>query len=70
MCVCTCVIPKYCSLECLRRNTIVPLTISRTRATFHEAIYNYKTAGAHYYTCLHLVWNVVVTLKLFMHSIR
>ena len=26
----------------------------------HEAICNYKTAGAHYCTCLHLVWNVVV----------
>ena len=27
-----------------------------------------KTAGAHYYSCLHLVWNVVIRLKLFTHS--
>ena len=39
----------------LSRNTIFPLTTSRTHATFHEAIYNYKTAGTHYCTCLHLV---------------
>ena len=34
----------------------------------HEAICNYKTEGAHYCTYLHLVWNVVVMLKLFTHS--
>ena len=39
----------------LSRNTIFPQTTSRTRATFHEAIYNYKAAGVHYCTCLHLV---------------
>ena len=26
--------------------------------SMHEAICNYKTAGAHYCTCLHLVWNM------------
>ena len=26
-----------------------------THATFHEAIYNYKATGTHYYTCLHHV---------------
>ena len=31
--------------------------------SMHEAICNYKTAGAHYCTCLHLVWNVVVMLN-------
>ena len=39
----------------LSRNTIFPLTTSRTHATFHEAIYNYKATGTHYYTCLHHV---------------
>ena len=48
---------KYCSLESV---TIFLLTTSRTHATFHEVIYNYKTAGAYYCTCLHIVWNVVV----------
>ena len=38
--------------------------------SMHEAICNYKTAGAHYCTYLHLVWNVVVMLKLFTHSNR
>ena len=38
--------------------------------SMHEAICNYKTAGAHYCTCLHLVWNVVVMLKLFTHKER
>ena len=40
MCVCSCVILKHCSL--LSRNIIFPLTTSRTHATFHEVIYNYK----------------------------
>ena len=38
--------------------------------SMHEVICNYKTAGAHYCTCLHLVWNVVVMLKLFTQSIN
>ena len=25
--------------------------------SMHEVICNYKTAGVHYCTCLHLVWN-------------
>ena len=55
----------------LSRNTIFPLTTSRTHATFHEAIYNYKTAGTHYCTCLHLVWNVVVVQIVYtFHSIE
>ena len=33
---------------------------SRTHATFHDAIYNHKTAGVHYCTCLYHVWNVVI----------
>ena len=48
----------------LSRNTIFPLTTSRTHATFHEAIYNYKTAGARIivpvytlYGMLWLCWN-------------
>ena len=44
----------------LHVSSMFPLTTLRTHATFHEAIYNYKTVGAPYYTCLHLVWNVVV----------
>ena len=53
MCVCACIILKQCSL--VNHNTIFPLTTSKTHATFHEVIYNYKAAGAHYCTCLHLV---------------
>ena len=54
MCICACVILKYRSLMLLSCSTIFPLTTSRTLAAFYEAIYNYKTAGAHYCTCLYL----------------
>ena len=30
----------------------------------HEANCNYKTAGAHYCTCLHLVWNVCLRIPI------
>ena len=55
----------------LSRYTVFPLTTSRTHTTFHEVIYNYKTAGTHYCTCLHLAWNVVVTQIVYaFHSIE
>ena len=57
MCMCMSKMKHRMLLSC---NTIFPLAL-RTHVTFHEAIYNYKTAGAHYRTCLYLVWNVVVT---------
>ena len=51
-------------------NGVASTCASRIHAAFHEAIYNYKTVGAHYCTCLHLVWNVVVTQIVYaFHSI-
>ena len=38
--------------------------------SMHEAICNYKAVGAHYCTCLHLVWNVAVTLNFFVYAFQ
>ena len=74
VCICMCITKVFCILEvastifCL--TTFHELIIVKLNVTFHES---YKLVCIKQQACkkcsnLHLVWNVVVTLKLFMHS--